>query len=124
MKSDRGEIEVFLCPEEESLKAGTSTGGLAMSSADDMSATDTDSEFGSPIKIKREDSVSDPYSCTLTPTQQQTSTSGTATGKNKTFKLTQIKITNFFMMSFRISSRTDMGSTSSKWRGEQRPSHS
>lgn len=50
MKSDRGEIEVFLCPEEDGLHAGA---GL---SSEESANEDTDSEvtINSPIKIKRE----------------------------------------------------------------------
>merc|ERR1739838_921121 len=49
MKSDRGEIEVFLCPEEEALNMG----GLT---SEDSAAEDTDSEatINSPLKIKKE----------------------------------------------------------------------
>lgn len=50
MKSDRGEIEVFLCPEEDGLQAGA---GL---SSEESANDDTDSEatINSPVKIKRE----------------------------------------------------------------------
>ena len=46
MKSERGEIEVFLCPEEEAL-------GMT---SEDSAAEDTDSEaaYNSPLKIKKE----------------------------------------------------------------------
>lgn len=48
MKSERGEIEVFLCPEEENLPSGL--GALSEDSAEE-----TDSEFtNSPLKIKQE----------------------------------------------------------------------
>ena len=52
MKSDRGEIEVFLCPEEEALNMG----GLT---SEDSAAEDTDSEatINSPLKIKKENGV-------------------------------------------------------------------
>jgi hypothetical protein len=50
MKSDRGEIEVFLCPEEDAL-------GSSQLGGED--SEDTDSETASPIKIKQESS--DPY---------------------------------------------------------------
>ncbi len=50
MKSERGEIEVFLCPEEEALN-----GNLALTS-EESANEDTDSEatFNSPLKIKKE----------------------------------------------------------------------
>jgi len=51
MKSDRGEIEVFLCPEEEALNMGGVT-------SEESAAEDTDSEatINSPLKIKKETS--------------------------------------------------------------------
>jgi len=55
MKSDRGEIEVFLCPEEEALNMG---GGLT---SGESGAEDTDSEatINSPLKIKKENGALD-----------------------------------------------------------------
>merc|ERR1712242_162045 len=55
MKSDRGEIEVFLCPEEDALNMTGSSmpGGMT---SEDSAAEDTDSEvnINSPLKIKKE----------------------------------------------------------------------
>merc|ERR1712018_512796 len=52
MKSDRGEIEVFLCPEEDALNIGGPSG----MTSEDSAAEDTDSEvnINSPLKIKKE----------------------------------------------------------------------
>ena len=67
MKSDRGEIEVFLCPEEETLHTQ-----LGVQPASEESATeDNDSDANvlqSPIKIKQEvgDSYNSPFK-TMTP---------------------------------------------------------
>ena len=47
MKSDRGEIEVFLCPEEDALA----------SHLEDSASDDTQS----PIKIKREEDIGDAF---------------------------------------------------------------
>lgn len=57
MKSDRGEIEVFLCPEEEALNMGGVT-------SEESAAEDTDSEatINSPLKIKKETGVESAFS--------------------------------------------------------------
>merc|ERR1711981_1414430 len=54
MKSDRGEIEVFLCPEEDALNMGNA--GPSGMTSEDSAAEDTDSEvnINSPLKIKKE----------------------------------------------------------------------
>lgn len=68
MKSERGEIEVFLCPEEEALN---------MLHSEDSAAEDTDSEatINSPLKIKREP-YPDSGIATLGQTQPSTSQLG------------------------------------------------
>lgn len=48
MKSDRGEIEVYLCPEEENLP------GLGALSEDSAEETDSEATLNSPLKIKEE----------------------------------------------------------------------
>jgi len=70
MKSDRGEIEVFLCPEEEALNMGGVT-------SEESAAEDTDSEatINSPLKIKKEKSEYDSGTLLSQTTTPQPSTS-------------------------------------------------
>ncbi len=66
MQSERGEIEVYLCPDDDSASPCFNSPIKRHSVDDDNSTTDTDS-IASPIKIKREIGSSEMSSLLMSP---------------------------------------------------------